>query len=118
MYGVNPPPTITLALRGGLSAPKNGRPLIAELSVEAARAHHFDQDSVILAPSGYEAASRNVVGVPGSIRGIGRYNVECGDTTGFRSGRFSRMLSPTGELKCPSSTRQPTWPGRSYRSAS
>jgi len=37
---------------------------------------------------------------------------------GLRSGRFSRMLRPTGDVNWPTSTRRPTAPGRSYRKAS
>src|SRR5262245_50491954 len=97
MCGVNPTPAITLAMRGGLLSPKNGRPRIGELSITATRASHFAVESVTFAPIGYAAARRNVVGVPGSYRGIGRYNVECCEITGLRFGRFSRMLWPIGD---------------------
>ena len=113
MYGVKPAPATTFAMRGGLLSPKNGRPRTGELSMTAARASHFAPDTVTLAPSGYAAASRFVDGVPGSYRGIGRYSVECCETTGFLSGRFSRMLSPIGDVNCPASRRTPTGPGRS-----
>ena len=64
MRGVNAAPAMTFAMRGGLLSPKNGRPRIGELSVTAARASHLAPDTVTFAPSGYEAASRKVVGVP------------------------------------------------------
>ena len=43
-----------------------GRPRIGELSITAARASHRAPENVILAPSGYAAASKLVDGVPGS----------------------------------------------------
>ena len=113
MRGVTPPPTITLAMRGWLLSPMNGRARTGDESVTAARASHRDPDTVICAPSGYDAASRYVIGVPGSYRGIGRYSVECCEITGLTSGRFSRSDRPIGDGNCPASKRMPMRPGRS-----